>query len=56
MDEMDRKHQIDRFTHYANLERFRKQLADTGDGKKRQTLLELLAAEEANIPLQPMAA
>jgi len=56
VDDADRKKQFDRFLHYANLERFRKQLADTSDEVKRQTLLKLLDAEEANSPLQPKAA
>jgi hypothetical protein len=38
---------MDRFLHNANLERFRKQLANTGDEAQRRTLLELLNAEEA---------
>ena len=38
---------MDQFLHHANLERFRKQLADTKDAVKRHTLLELLDAEEA---------
>ena len=46
MDEMDRKHQMDRFLHHTNLEHFRKQLANANDEVKRQTLLELLTAEE----------
>jgi hypothetical protein len=37
----------DRFLHNANLERFRKQLANTADDAQRRTLLELLDAEEA---------
>ncbi|MEJ2375962.1 MAG: hypothetical protein P8Y71_11285 [Pseudolabrys sp.] len=38
---------MDRFLHHANLERFRKQLANTADEAQRRTLLELLNAEEA---------
>ena len=38
---------MDQFLHHANLERFRKQLANTVDEAQRRTLLDLLAAEEA---------
>jgi hypothetical protein len=51
MNEVDRKHQMDRFLHYANLELFRRKLAGTTDEVKRKTLLKLLTAEEANSPL-----
>jgi hypothetical protein len=37
----------DRFLHNANLERFRKQLANTADEVQRRTLVDLLIAEEA---------
>jgi hypothetical protein len=37
---------VDRFLHHANLERFRRQLANTEDESKRLILLELLEAEE----------
>ena len=38
---------MDLFLHHANLERFRKQLANTADEVQRLTLLQLLNAEEA---------
>jgi hypothetical protein len=37
----------DRFLRNVNLERFRKQLANTADEAQRRTLVELLNAEEA---------
>jgi hypothetical protein len=45
--DMDR---TDLFLHHANLELFRKQLANTTDKTKRRTLLELLDAEESKGP------
>jgi hypothetical protein len=39
------------FLHHANLERFRRLLASTTDEAHRETLLKLLAAEEAKRPL-----
>jgi len=39
---------MDKFLHRHNLENFRKQLAETKDDAQRQTLLQLLAEEEAN--------
>ena len=45
--DMDR---TDLFLHHANLELFRKQLANTTDNTKRRTLLELLDAEESKGP------
>jgi len=38
---------MDKFLHRHNLENFRKQLAETKDDAQRQTLLKLLAEEEA---------
>jgi hypothetical protein len=38
--------QTDLFVHHANIEMFRKQLADTTDQTRRHILLELLASEE----------
>jgi len=37
---------MDLFVHHANIEMFRKQLADTTDQARRHMLLELLASEE----------
>ena len=45
--------QMDWFVHHANIEKFRKQLADTTDPVRRQTLLELLASEEDKDKLLP---
>jgi tRNA G37 N-methylase TrmD len=45
--------QMDLFLHHANIENFRKQLADTTDQVRRQTLLELLASEENKDKLLP---
>jgi hypothetical protein len=42
---------LDLFLHHANLERFRRLLANTTNEAHRQTLLKLLAAEEAKYPL-----
>jgi hypothetical protein len=39
--------EMDTYLHHANLEHFRKVLADTTDEVKRRTLLQLLAIEEA---------
>jgi hypothetical protein len=47
--------QMDLFLHHANLERFRRLLTKTTDDVQRQTLLKLLAAEEAKSPSQPRA-
>ena len=38
---------MERFVHRQNLERFRKQLAEAKDEPTRQTLVSLLADEEA---------
>ena len=38
------------FVHRENLDRFRKLLAKTTDEAQRQTLLTMLAKEEANVP------
>jgi hypothetical protein len=38
---------MDKFLHRHNLENFRKQLAEAKDDAQRQTLLQLLAEEEA---------
>lgn len=38
---------MDKFLHRHNLENFRKQLAEAKDDAQRQTLLKLLAEEEA---------
>jgi hypothetical protein len=38
---------MERFVHKENLKLYRKLLAETTDEKKRQTLLKLLADEEA---------
>jgi len=38
---------MDKFLHRHNLENFRKQLAETKDDAQRETLLQLLAEEEA---------
>jgi tRNA G37 N-methylase TrmD len=45
--------QMDLFLHHANIENFRKQLANTTDRVRRQTLLELLASEEDKNKLLP---
>ena len=42
-----REARVDKFLHRHNLEHFRKQLAEAKDDAQRQTLLKLLAEEEA---------
>lgn len=42
-----REARMDKFLHRHNLENFRKQLAEAKDDAQRQTLLKLLAEEEA---------
>ena len=42
-----------RFVHARNLELFRRQLAEAKDEGTRQTLVRLLAEEEAKEPRQP---
>lgn len=42
-----REHRMEKFIHRQNLEHYRKLLAQTNDEVKRETLLKLLAEEEA---------
>ena len=44
---------MDRFIHEQNLAHYRKILAETTDPAKRQTLLKLLADEQANLEPPP---
>lgn len=44
---------MDLFVHHANIEIFRKQLADATDQTRRHILLELLASEEDRADLCP---
>jgi hypothetical protein len=43
---------VDRFLHHANLERFRKHLANPEDESKRRILQELLEAEEDKVVIR----
>jgi hypothetical protein len=40
---------MDRYIHDQNLAHYRKVLAETTDPAKRQTVLKLIAAEQANV-------
>jgi hypothetical protein len=44
---------MDRFIHEQNLAHYRKILSETTDPKKRQTVLKLLADEQAKLRPQP---
>jgi hypothetical protein len=44
---------MERYIHEQNLEHYRKVLSETTDPTKRQTLLKLIADEQANVRLAP---
>ena len=46
---------MDRYIHEQNLAHYRKVLSETNDPAKRQTVLRLLADEEANDRILPQA-